>query len=398
VLKGSAANPSDPNQPPATPVKTVTPASNKSPKGQARAARKAASPVPRKVVATNAPTPVCSEDIENWLNSQDPPVAFEGCVTIMLGEINEEESQKNQARPEALDVETVDKYIQMIINGEKFPPLVVYRQAKRYVIIDGNHRYAAAKRRGVKSIEVYIVADDTSSDAIFLLTGAANVRHGKPVPTAWLQHLAAAALARGFTIEVVAKQFGLNKKQIADAQKIEKGRRRADRLGLVKLFNALNFTTQGYVSALTLDRPFDTMLRLLNDLPWRGAGLASFVTEVKKMSSENDQIDAIRQKRKELDASEKARKVKGRVNVNTLTDPIGQINSTLGKIMKGQYFQPDRFPRLYLTDQDRSEVMQRLYDAADRLLACVDALKNATPPSTVTNGNGKPPTPTPTNA
>jgi hypothetical protein len=47
-------------------------------------------------------------------------------------------------RPESLDEETVQKYIQLMSGHEKIEPVIIYFDGRKYWLADGFHRIAAA--------------------------------------------------------------------------------------------------------------------------------------------------------------------------------------------------------------------------------------------------------------
>lgn len=79
---------------------------------------------------------------------------------LELDEIDAAKSLRNQARLDMpLDEELVESYRSSYKAGDDFPPLVVWRTSSRakYLLIDGNQRYAAATKAGRKTLDVYAV-------------------------------------------------------------------------------------------------------------------------------------------------------------------------------------------------------------------------------------------------
>lgn len=83
--------------------------------------------------------------------------------------------QRAQPRTSIL-VDKVSEYTEDMERGDKFPPLIVFREGDRYWLADGFHRYYAATAANFVTIECHI-KDGTLRDAI-LFSCSANAAHG----------------------------------------------------------------------------------------------------------------------------------------------------------------------------------------------------------------------------
>lgn len=334
-----------------------------------KVAAKAAKAVPVPTAKTGT-SPVCSEDIEAWLNGQTPPVAFEPCRMIKLDQINESASRSNQARDIPVSTETVDRYAQMIRNGDKFPPMVVYRNGNKYVVIDGNNRLAAAKKENVTEWECYVLADDVTSEMIQLLTMGANARHGLPVSAEWRSHQANHLMNLGFSNDVVAKTLGMSSRGIKDAQKVERGRQHADALGLTKLWKEMSFTNRNLVANFSDDQIFANLLKLVVDLNMK-TGLATFVTELRKSPNA---LELLVQKRKELEFNLNSTAASRAGKGARINNAKQRVYTTLGSLMA---IRAEDMPMMFLRDAERIEISSRMSAALIHLLACEESLTTA---------------------
>src|SRR5438552_4049378 len=130
------------------------------------------------------PGPICSEEVENWL--KDRGVKYMKCMEIPLKDFDEKKSRANQARPQALIDEAVERYTLAMKQNAKFPPLVAFQSSyMKFVIIDGNNRFAAAKKASRPTFPTYVIDNETPSELIQLLTVEANAKHGEVPPTDW---------------------------------------------------------------------------------------------------------------------------------------------------------------------------------------------------------------------
>lgn len=83
-----------------------------------------------------------------------------------------------QPRAKGLDEATVERYREAVDEGEEFPPLVVYQEAKRFRLSEGFHRAEAYNRAGKKDVEC-IVRVGGRREARLNACGS-NSKHGLP--------------------------------------------------------------------------------------------------------------------------------------------------------------------------------------------------------------------------
>lgn len=117
-----------------------------------------------------------NDQIAEWLESHGATHTTE---TIYLVEIDDRRSLQNQARFQALDERLVITYTEAMTSNAKFPPIVVAKTSHGYLVIDGNHRVAAARLAGKTSLAAYVITDATERQ-IHVLTFDANTKHGMP--------------------------------------------------------------------------------------------------------------------------------------------------------------------------------------------------------------------------
>jgi hypothetical protein len=102
-------------------------------------------------------------------------------ATISASDIDRKASEKNCARATALDAGTVENYASAMGRDEVFPRICVVRRGTQYVIAGGNHRHAAALKRGAKEFEAMVVSE-LDTHGFNLLCKALNARSGLQVP------------------------------------------------------------------------------------------------------------------------------------------------------------------------------------------------------------------------
>lgn len=95
----------------------------------------------------------------------------------------------------ATDEQVVAEYADRMTAGDKFPPIVLFREGDKYHVSDGFHRIAAADKIGAKDIEAE-VRDGSLKEALWHALGA-NRKHG--------HRLTASDVARA--IEIALREF-----------------------------------------------------------------------------------------------------------------------------------------------------------------------------------------------
>jgi len=76
-----------------------------------------------------------------------------------------------------VDGKVSDEYAERMTEGDKFPPIVVFREGDKLYVADGFHRIAAAGKNDFKDIEAEI-HEGTRLDALWYALGA-NRQHGQ---------------------------------------------------------------------------------------------------------------------------------------------------------------------------------------------------------------------------
>lgn len=98
---------------------------------------------------------------------------------ISLDQVDRETSKHNQARFLPLHEDVVMTYGAAMEAGDIFPPIVLNGTGRKLVVLDGNHRVAAADLVGYKETTAFVATKITPA-AAELFTFEANARHGLP--------------------------------------------------------------------------------------------------------------------------------------------------------------------------------------------------------------------------
>jgi hypothetical protein len=129
-------------------------------------------------------------------------------------------------------------------------------------IIDGRHRVSAAKRKGLDSIDAYLI--DGSDDAMFVVAVQENVAHGLPLTLADRRAAAAKILRTHphWSDRLVAKTTGISAKTVSAIRRAsEENQQSHDRLGRDGRVRPLNAAAGRQLAAQLIGSWPDASLR-----------------------------------------------------------------------------------------------------------------------------------------
>lgn len=152
---------------------------------------------------------------ENWLSIINN-VAFEYLAEVPIGEINKEESLKNQARHggKPLDDNRVFEMALAIESGAEMPAVICYEHPTfGKVLITGNHRHAAHLLAGKSVVDCYLV-QVTDAKIIDLLTRTANSVEGMGQSREQNLHHIKYLVDQGLSVKDIARRFNYSEENI----------------------------------------------------------------------------------------------------------------------------------------------------------------------------------------
>lgn len=241
--------------------------------------------------------PPKNEAIEKQL--ADKGVAY-SLAEINLEQIDEERSRNNQARiATPLVSSVVETYVAAMQRGDEFPPLLTYKlkSGDRYVIIDGNHRYVAAKAAGVKTLWVYVVAQDTPSELITMLTYEANTKHGLPTSEAErARHAVYLIENAGESIKNAAARMNLSQSFLAKHYTKVRSDTRAGQCGIPEArWHEMSPSIRARLNSLSIDETFKAATEYVIKVRLNTEETESLITRLNKEGSVVEQLRLINQ-------------------------------------------------------------------------------------------------------
>lgn len=111
----------------------------------------------------------------------------------------------------SINPDTVTEYAERMVEGDKFPPVVLFHDGSNYFIGDGFHRVLAAERNTMDRIDAEI-NKGTREDALWYALGA-NRTNGQRMTRGDIRHAVEVALQTWpeKTIQMIADQVGTSK-------------------------------------------------------------------------------------------------------------------------------------------------------------------------------------------
>lgn len=326
-------------------------------------------------------------EVRAWLKSRGVN-ALQNVYDFPIDQIDEKASRANQARPTALVDEAVERYVVALKNGAEFPPVVGYFAAggtkklgdlftskAKVTLIDGNNREASFKKVGRHTIPLILIATDTPSELITLLTVEANARHGQAVEVDWrVRQAIHLHEGMGHDLEVACSAALVSVGVVRKRMTVTKSEVRAKALGLAG-YSKLSISTKYKLAQIKDDAPFVAASKVVMSTGMVLEELAPFMRELHGLSSEADRMAFIAKTAEEQKILTAAKRANGRAA--RISSPKNNLATAIGKIMS---VDTDELVQSLLRTVERDELARRLDRTADKLVeiqvAVLGALKD----------------------
>lgn len=251
-------------------------------------------------------------------------------AVLPLSRIDIERSLRNQARvSEPLVEETVLLYGCAMEAGSEFPPIVAYQAENgRHVIVDGNHRVAAAEAASIDRLPAVVITNPTPN-MIQVMTYEANTKHGLATKLSeriqQALHLEAAGMSRAEAARALqvpaGKLAAAAIQQEADVRIYRVRRGAADKISQISR-RRLGAIRSDKVLAAAIDLVLNTKMDTteVNDL----------VVAINRARNEDDQLFVVTREATRQSVKS-ATTAGGRVN---LPRSLDQLNTTLAAVLR----------------------------------------------------------------
>ncbi len=316
-------------------------------------------------------TAVAAIEVERWL--QHHKVEYAPPTNVPMSLIDAKRSRANQARRDAIVMDSVDRFAAAMKAGAVFPPIVVYPYVGKVVIIDGNNRHEAARRASLDVIRGIVVADSTPSELIQLLTVEANASHGVTPELPWRLRQAFHLISLGFTDAQAAAAASVTTQQITMHRKLEESDKRAKVLRIAG-FGDMPATSRASLAVLRDDAVFFQAAQTAVKTGMIIDDVRDMIRAVRKETSEANRVAAIGRIAEERGIEAAARRATG--HAPRVSSPKTALSSGIGLIMSCDEGQ---LARSILTFKDKDLIMKRLKGLEDKLLSLLVALETVHP-------------------
>lgn len=299
-------------------------------------------------------------EVEAWLQRNGVQYAPPSYIPMSL--IDEKRSRANQARRDAIVADSVDRFAAALKSGAKFPPIVVFPVGGKLSIVDGNNRQAAHRKAGLDEILGIVIAEDTPSELIQLLTVEANAHHGVTPDLSWRVQQAFHLCSLGFSDQAAADASAITMVQLRTARTVQEADQRAKAMRIAG-FTELPTTTRGALAVLRDEPVFYQAARTAVDTGMTIDEVRDLIRQVKALPSEGAKIEYIGSIAKARGLERAARKVLGKA-AHRVSSPKGSLVAGIGKILATD---SAALVRQIVTTHDRDEINKRL-SALDKKL------------------------------
>jgi ParB-like chromosome segregation protein Spo0J len=308
-----------------------------------------------------------SAEVEGWLKGHG--VAYAPPTLIPMSLIDVKRSRNNQARRDPIVNESVDRFAAAMRAGAAFPPIVVYAHGGKLVIVDGNNRHAAAIKSGAEEIYGIVIADDTPSEMIQLLTVEANAHHGVTPELSWRIQQAFHLCGLGFTDAQAAEAASVSVAQIRSSRQIQQAEQRARAMKIVG-FADLPASSKQALAVLKEDAVFFQAARVAMDTGMTSEELRDMIRTVKSLPSEGARIEHIGAVAKERGIEAATRRATGKA-LRRVSSPKTALASGIGLLLK---VDTAALVRQVVTTHDRDLLRHRVSELETKVLELMCAL------------------------
>lgn len=242
------------------------------------------------------PHPSRSAETESRLDARHISYAFE--PNLPLAELRDVEGNQVRRSEHRAPKEMVDRYAEQMKNGAVFPAIVVNENRE---LVDGNTRWAAAKRINREALPAYVCADLTALRAR-ALSVELNQSHGLSMTEEEIRVFVESAVQEGQVPDTraYARMTGTKPRTLARWVAAHAFRMRAPREGIPEASSAsLSESVQVALQQAKLKSVFFEATRLAIDAKVSAAPIKGLVRDANRASSEADALAILARAREE---------------------------------------------------------------------------------------------------
>lgn len=297
--------------------------------------------------------------VEAWLQRRG--VRYAPPTMIPMEMIDTRRSRSNQARKDPIVEDSVKRFTMAMKAGRSFPPIVVYPDFSKLIIIDGNNRHEAAISAKLTSIYGIVIDGTTDGDQIKLLTVEANASHGVTPPLDWRVRQAFHLVSIGHGDELSAEASGITLQQLRNARAAREAEQRAAALRVHK-FADMSATSKQYLNGIKMEPVFYAAARMAVENCLTIEQVRDLCRAVKTGKSESEQLSIVAEQKSLLIRENAAKKALSK----RINSPKNALGAGLGLVLN---LDVEALVGQIQTTHDRDVIRARLREAEDKILA-----------------------------
>lgn len=194
------------------------------------------------------------------------------------------------------DKDSLSEFIVQMKEGAIYPPIVVMHPN---TLVDGNHRFNAAKHLRFNDLPAYIVEFPTV-DMAKAFAAAMNQVNGRRLTNEEAFQSAETMFAMGLDDQAIAREVGRTQDAVRDMRRRKDFEIRAKQLGIDERAEPITNTQRAKLARISHNPVFAKAVEVVGEAKLGAKTVNQIVKAAESASSDADAIDAIEQIRTEL--------------------------------------------------------------------------------------------------
>jgi len=233
------------------------------------------------------------------LKLRDWHLEYEYVEAVELDEIRVAEWAQVRSEASLSDRDTLEEFKTQMREGAVYPPIVLMAPD---VMIDGNHRYRAARALKWPTLPAFVVQFPTV-DMAKAFAGAMNQLNGRRLTNEEAYRDALVMFEMGLSDEAIAREIGRSRQNVGQMRAKKEFTERTEALGLQKPAEQIKDAQRIKLAQIQHRPVFAKALEIAADVGGKPKVVADLVRATKQANSDSEAIDALERVKTELAAA-----------------------------------------------------------------------------------------------
>lgn len=194
------------------------------------------------------------------------------------------------------DKESLGEFRIQMKEGAVYPPIVLMHPN---VLVDGNHRFNAAKQLGRTTFPAY-TANFPTVDMARAYAAAVNQLNGRRLTSSEAFEVALTMFAMGLDDSAIAREIGRDQDTVRKMRLRRDFENRSERLGLTEIAEQIKDTSRAKLATIQHDPVFEKATKIAAETRAPASEVNAMVKAAKTATSDGEAIDALEEYRKEM--------------------------------------------------------------------------------------------------